>query len=118
MLFTGIALFKERAKEANSRIYEGPLGTVLRTELESIYHHLQPGSKVDLSIVMHENKAVVAVHFKGFLIGYLPESHTPLVLELLSRGFFLCGEVKCVYKRKYMPAEQVEISITDQFTQA
>lgn len=118
MLFTGIALFKNETAEAGNRIYEGPLGMVLSSELESIYHHLQPGSTVGLHIVMHENKAAVAVHFKGFRIGYLPESHSPVVLELLSRGFFLSGTVKRVHKRKYLPAEQVEICITDQFTQA
>ncbi len=103
-----------------TQIYNGPLEQLHTSDVESIYHHLHPGTEVELKVEQGTSSTEprIVAFYKGFRLGFIPAAYTPVVAQLISRGFFLKSNIEQVVREKYLPAEQLNISITDQFTQA
>ena len=111
-------LFKP-GKQQIAPIYYGPLVQLHAPDVESIYHHLHPGTEVELRLEhQDELNAQVVAYFKQFRLGCIPRTHTPVVEQLLSRGFFLKTQIAQIVKEKYLPTQGLSISVTDQFTKA
>ena len=107
-----------REQEFVNLIYNGPVESLLEFDVPHIYHHLKPGSELLLHLEGAVNQERIAVYYKQFKLGYIPTAYSPVLTELLQRGFFLKSKISKVLREKYLPTEHIEISITDQITQA
>ena len=114
-----IEAFKTNNQQV-AHIYDGPLVHLYTPDVESIYHHLHPGTEVELRLEQeeHADTPQVVAYFKQFRLGYVPKAYTPVLEQLISRGFFLKTRIEQVVREKYLPAQALSISVTDQFTQA
>ena len=85
-------------------------------ELDAIYHHLHSGTA--LRLVREYNnpydEKAVAIYYQNFKLGYIPKVYNISVSRMLDRGFVLETAIKGIQKQKYLPAESILISITDQ----
>lgn len=109
-----------KSTQETTQLYHGPLEQLHKADVESIYHHLHPGTEVELKLE-ETNFSVeprIVAFYKGFRLGFVPMAYTPVLAQLISRGFFLKTNIAKVVREKYLPAEQLSISITDQYTQA
>lgn len=95
-------------------IYTGPVKGIQQYDLPSIYHHLHTGSRLQVRLEQSGSDELIAVYFRQFKLGVLPVAYSPVVEQLLHRGFSLTGSVTRIIREKYLPAESVEIRITDQ----
>jgi hypothetical protein len=78
-----------------------------------IYHHLHKGALLQLELDEHYplNNQAVAVYFKGFKLGYLPEAPAKAAAKQMLSGNAVKAIVSGMYKNKYMPLSGLDVEL-------
>jgi hypothetical protein len=78
-----------------------------------IYHHLHKGAQLQLERDENypPNNQAVAVYFKGFKLGYLPETVAKAVTKQILSGNTAKAVVSGMYKNKYMPLGGLDVEL-------
>lgn len=99
-------------KTNDFHVFEGKLTDLDTSQLHCIYHHLNQGIKVSLKRLVKHSKSRIAVFFKGFLIGYLPQKCNETLFEMLDREFLIQSSIVCIERKKYLAPSSITIRIT------
>lgn len=94
---------------ADTVLYGGEVCGLSRYELKYVYHHLQPGTKLQLQ---PEETGGTAVLYRGLKLGYIPGIAAGNLKKALQRGFELSCLITEVQKQKFLPIERLTIKIT------
>ncbi|MFN3916483.1 MAG: HIRAN domain-containing protein [Flavobacteriales bacterium] len=78
-----------------------------------IYHHLYKGAKLQLKRDEDYplNNQAVAVYFKGFKLGYLPEAAAKAVVKQMLSSNTAKAIVSGMCKNKYMPLSGLDVEL-------
>jgi hypothetical protein len=91
----------------------GPLGSVERSELPYIYHHLRKGCILDVQPVMAANGTVLFFHvrYQGFRLGVLCRPLADRLSVLLAEGRPYRLTVSHLDREKYLPPTAVHVEL-------
>jgi len=93
---------------------QGDIHRIADHGLKNIYHHIQPGVRVDL-VKEPSNKVdpnAIAIWFKGFKLGFIPRDLAPKVGEMLERKLSITAQIATIYKESYLPPSKLCYRIT------
>ncbi|CAG5087583.1 HIRAN domain-containing protein [Parvicella tangerina] len=84
-----------------------------RYDLIYVAHKMQNG--VELSLKRDESRSwdenALAIHYKGFKIGYVSKRTSEMVRKLLDKGKEIKATVKSLSKNKFLPTQEMDIQI-------
>lgn len=84
-------------------------------QLHTIYHHLTPGIqlKIQREYNNEHDKNAIAVYYRNFKLGYLPEFQNSTFANQLDNGKQFAVKVFTSVKDKYLPTDELYIEIDE-----
>ena len=111
------ALLKPSKKEKENKVaFKVEVAGLRYNQQDAIYHHLHQGTA--LRLVREYNNPfdakAVAIYYQNFKIGYIPRAYNITISRMLDRGFVLSTSILSIQKEKYLPADSILLTISDQ----